>query len=145
MSTIVVRLLSKWPHCVWKEPIFGYQICSYALQDSMAKNLKRSCNGSDWSAASTSSEMLILEDTMNREGVGGVLEPWDWWYYSEKVRIEQYDFSEDEVRPYFAAEMFCLVRCMWLNSCLEYCLRKPYVPMPPRCSSLKCLALKNKR
>ena len=81
---------------------------SYALQDSMAKNPETVLQFLDqiWSAASTSAERdaRVLEDTMNREGVSGVLEPWDWWYYSEKVRIEQYDFSEDEVRPYFAAE-----------------------------------------
>jgi len=29
------------------------------------------------------------------------LKPWDWEYYGEKVRKEQYDIDEAEVRPYF--------------------------------------------
>jgi len=28
------------------------------------------------------------------------LQPWDWAYYTEKVRKAQYDYSEDEIKPY---------------------------------------------
>jgi peptidyl-dipeptidase Dcp len=29
------------------------------------------------------------------------LEPWDWAYYTEKVRQEKYAFNEDDLKPYF--------------------------------------------
>jgi len=29
------------------------------------------------------------------------LEPWDWWYYAEKVRKARYDLDENELKPYF--------------------------------------------
>jgi peptidyl-dipeptidase Dcp len=30
------------------------------------------------------------------------LEPWDWRYYTEKIRKEKYDLNEDSLRPYFS-------------------------------------------
>lgn len=39
---------------------------------------------------------LILEDGETHE-----LEPWDWLYYSEKLRQKEYDLKVDELRPYF--------------------------------------------
>jgi peptidyl-dipeptidase Dcp len=30
-----------------------------------------------------------------------ILQPWDWSYYSEKLKAEQYSFNEDVLRPYF--------------------------------------------
>ncbi len=32
------------------------------------------------------------------------IEPWDWSYYTEKVRKEKFDLDEEEVRPYFKAD-----------------------------------------
>lgn len=32
------------------------------------------------------------------------IEPWDWWYYSEKVRKAKYDLDEEQLRPYFKLE-----------------------------------------
>ena len=32
---------------------------------------------------------------------GSKIEPWDWWYYAEKVRKAKYDLSDEEVKPYF--------------------------------------------
>ncbi|MCQ2149062.1 MAG: M3 family metallopeptidase [Bacteroidales bacterium] len=38
------------------------------------------------------------------EMAGHKIEPWDWWYYSEKVRKARYDLDEELVKPYFSAE-----------------------------------------
>jgi peptidyl-dipeptidase Dcp len=35
------------------------------------------------------------------EQAGFAIEPWDWSYYSEKVRRARYDFDADAMRPYF--------------------------------------------
>ncbi|MFF0864529.1 M3 family metallopeptidase [Nonomuraea sp. NPDC003560] len=35
------------------------------------------------------------------EQAGFEIEPWDWSYYSEKVRLARYDFDADAMRPYF--------------------------------------------
>ncbi len=42
-----------------------------------------------------------LQAMIDAEGGGFELEPWDWWYYADKVRTEKYDFDEASVKPYF--------------------------------------------
>jgi peptidyl-dipeptidase Dcp len=32
---------------------------------------------------------------------GSKIEPWDWWYYAEKVRKAKYDLDESLTKPYF--------------------------------------------
>ena len=35
---------------------------------------------------------------------GSKIEPWDWWYYAEKVRKQKYDLDESLTKPYFKLE-----------------------------------------
>ena len=35
---------------------------------------------------------------------GSKIQPWDWFYYAEKVRQRKYDLDEDQTRPYFLME-----------------------------------------
>lgn len=49
----------------------------------------------------TDRESELITEMMRRDGIDDELQPWDWEYYAEKVRSEQYDFDEDEVRAYF--------------------------------------------
>ena len=35
---------------------------------------------------------------------GTKIEPWDWWYYAEKVRKLKYDLDEELTKPYFKLE-----------------------------------------
>ncbi|TVQ12920.1 MAG: M3 family peptidase [Balneolaceae bacterium] len=51
--------------------------------------------------ANTAAESALITAMMRRDGVQDDLKPWDWEYYGEKVRKEQYDIDEAEVRPYF--------------------------------------------
>lgn len=43
-----------------------------------------------------------MQKLINREGKGFELESWDWWYYAEIIRKEQYDLDDDELKPYFS-------------------------------------------
>jgi peptidyl-dipeptidase Dcp len=51
--------------------------------------------------SNTNSEADRIAQKMHEDGLEGGPEPWDWEYYAEKVRQEQYDLDESEVRPYF--------------------------------------------
>jgi len=39
-----------------------------------------------------------------RLGFDQTLQRWDWTYYSEKLKTEKYDFTDEEVKPYFRLE-----------------------------------------
>jgi peptidyl-dipeptidase Dcp len=45
-----------------------------------------------------------MQAIINREGGDYELASWDWWYYAEKVRDEQYDFNQDEIKPYLSID-----------------------------------------
>lgn len=51
--------------------------------------------------SNTNAEAELIAEMMREDGLDGEPEPWDWEYYAEKVRQEQYDLNESEVRPYF--------------------------------------------
>ncbi len=51
--------------------------------------------------ANAEAEAAKLQAVIDAEGGGFKLAPWDWAYYSEKVRKAEYDLDEDAVRPYF--------------------------------------------
>jgi peptidyl-dipeptidase Dcp len=94
---------------VEKANILGYDCyAEYALEAAMAKTPEQVLSFLDqiWAASSYSAneEAKALTEYLERDGVEGPLEAWDWWYYAEKVRVEQYDLSEDEVRPYFSLD-----------------------------------------
>lgn len=46
-------------------------------------------------------EARMLQEMIDEEGGGFELEPWDWWYYAEKVKKAKYDIDEEMMRPYF--------------------------------------------
>lgn len=46
-------------------------------------------------------EAARLQAMIDAEGGDFELEPWDWAYYSEKLRRADYAFDESELRPYF--------------------------------------------
>ncbi len=46
-------------------------------------------------------EAADLQAEIEAEGGEFALEPWDWRYYSEKVRKSRFDVDQEELRPYF--------------------------------------------
>ncbi|MCS5573362.1 MAG: M3 family metallopeptidase, partial [Pseudomonadales bacterium] len=49
-------------------------------------------------------EAADLQQRIQSEGGNFGLAPWDWWYYTEKIRKERFDLDEEEVKPYFRLE-----------------------------------------
>lgn len=52
-------------------------------------------------------EVADMQAVMNEDikaglvPAGSKIEPWDWWYYAEKVRKAKYDLDEEQTKPYF--------------------------------------------
>ncbi len=49
-------------------------------------------------------ELTEMQQIADSEGAGIKIEPWDWWFYAEKLRKKKYELEESEIRPYFALE-----------------------------------------
>ncbi len=89
--------------------LFGYPShAAYVLEDNMAKNPEKVYEllNQLWkpSLASAKKEAVALQQLINKSGENIKLEGWDWRYYSEILRKEQYDLDEEEIRSYFALD-----------------------------------------
>lgn len=86
--------------------LLGYKNhAEYVLERSMAKTPE---NVYDflyklWRPAlnRAKTEAYDLQSIIYKNGNNFKLEPWDWWYYAEKVRQEKYDLNDNKLRPYF--------------------------------------------
>lgn len=92
-----------------KAKLLGYKnFAEYSIAKNMAKTPERVYNllMGLWTPAleKAKKEAAELQSIMNKDGVEGELETWDWWYYTEKLRKEKYDLDENELRPYFSLE-----------------------------------------
>lgn len=89
--------------------MLGYKTwADYVLEENMAKTpegvyelLNRL-----WSAAKNVAavEARDLQEAIRAEGKDFALEPWDWFYYAEKVRRARFSLDESALRPYFQLE-----------------------------------------
>jgi peptidyl-dipeptidase Dcp len=80
----------------------------YMLDARMAKTPEGVTNLLDkiWTPAKkkVTDEAADLQEKIQEEGGNFTLAPWDWWYYTGKVRSERFSFDEEEVKPYFKLE-----------------------------------------
>lgn len=91
---------------VEKAELLGYETYAhYVLESRMAGTPERVYDLLDrlWAASIpvAKDEVREMQAIIDREGGGFALEPWDWWYYAEKVRSEKFDLDDTELRPYF--------------------------------------------
>ena len=89
--------------------LHGYtNYADYALADTMAGKPAAVLEllNNVWTRASARAriEAQDLQDTAKASGDDITIEPWDWFYYAEKVRKARYDFDEAAVKPYFSLE-----------------------------------------
>ena len=89
--------------------LLGYPThADYVLEENMAKNPENVYKFLDevWNAALpvAKKEAEELQAMIKAEGSDFKLEPWDWWYYAEKLRKQKYDLDEEALKPYFSLE-----------------------------------------
>ncbi|MCQ2311225.1 MAG: M3 family metallopeptidase [Paludibacteraceae bacterium] len=89
-----------------KAQLFGFSCpADYILQDCMAKDSKTvdAFLASVWepSLAAAKREAAALQELLDQDLPGEKLQPWDWWYYTEKLRQAKYALNEEELKPYF--------------------------------------------
>ncbi len=94
---------------VKKANIMGFDTyADFRLDRNMAKNPKNVYKLLDklWvpTLQAAKDEAGELQKLIDKEGGKFKLKSWDWWYYTEKLRKEKYDFDEDVLRPYFKLE-----------------------------------------
>ncbi|PZU79153.1 MAG: dipeptidyl carboxypeptidase II, partial [Sphingomonas sp.] len=77
----------------------------YKLADQMAKNPATALSFIRQIAAPVAVEQKReageLQAQIRAEGGNFDLKPWDWDFYSEKLRKAKYDLNQDELKPYF--------------------------------------------
>ena len=91
---------------VEKAQLFGYtNPADYILADCMAKDAKTvdAFLESVWepSLKAAKREAKELQKLLSQDLPGEKLQPWDWWFYTEKLREAKYDLNEEELQPYF--------------------------------------------
>ena len=97
-----------------KARIMGFDNpADYILQDKMAHDhgtvdafLDDIMKAAVAKARTEVSDMQAVMDEDVKAGVlpsGSKIEPWDWWYYAERVRKARYDLDENLTKPYFEA------------------------------------------
>lgn len=92
-----------------KAQLLGFATSAdFILDDTMAKTPKAVYGllNTVWTpaVAKAKEEVAELQKLMDAEGKGEKLEPWDWWYYSERLRKAKYNLEEEALRPYFKLE-----------------------------------------
>ncbi len=89
--------------------LLGYAThAHYILKENMAKTPQ---NVYDllhqlWNPAlkRAQQEARDLQQMISDEGKNFQLQPWDWWYYAEKLKKARYELDDEILRPYFPLE-----------------------------------------
>ena len=90
--------------------LLGYEcFADYVLENRMAENatnvnalLDQLLNA--YLPAAKEEVKAVQEIAARTEGKDFKLMPWDWSFYSEKLRVEKYSLNDEMVRPYFKLE-----------------------------------------
>ncbi|MGA2361810.1 MAG: M3 family metallopeptidase [Candidatus Aminicenantales bacterium] len=89
--------------------LLGYKShAAYVLEENMAKTPEAvyAFLGKIWkpAVARAKAEAAEMQAMIDTKGRGFRLQPWDWWFYAEKVRKAKYDLDDSALRPYFQLE-----------------------------------------
>ena len=91
---------------VERSHLLGYDtFADFVLERTMAKTPEKVNQflAQIWEAALpvAKAEAAAQQEMIDREGGNSKLEPWDWWYYTEKIKKEKYDLDNELIKPYF--------------------------------------------
>ena len=80
----------------------------YVLEESMAKtpeNVNKLLNDL-WKPALeiAKQEAIDIKNMMGKDGIKGPVQPYDWRYYTEKIRKQRFNLDEEELKPFFSLE-----------------------------------------
>ena len=86
--------------------LLGYpNYAAYALYDQMAQTPEAATGFIDRLAPAISArqraEAADIQAMIDAEKGGFKAQPWDWQFYSEKIRKQRYDLDGDALKPYF--------------------------------------------
>jgi peptidyl-dipeptidase Dcp len=86
--------------------LLGYKnFADFTLEMTMAKTSEKVFGflNQVWDAALpvAKAEAKAQQELIDREGGKFKLAPWDWWYYSDKIKREKYNIDDEVTRPYF--------------------------------------------
>ncbi|MEJ2536825.1 MAG: M3 family metallopeptidase [Calditrichia bacterium] len=89
--------------------LLGYKThADFVLEENMAKVPENVYNRLNqiWKPALkvAQKEEKALQNLVYADGQNFKLEPWDWWYYAEKLKKQKYDLDDEVLRPYFKLE-----------------------------------------
>lgn len=92
-----------------KAKLLGFDnYASFVLDEKMAKTVTAADNllMSIWEPAvqRAKEERAALQAIIDIEGGNFKLEGWDWFYYTEKLRMAKYALNDAEIKPYFQLE-----------------------------------------
>ncbi len=92
-----------------KARLLGYKShADYVLEESMAKkpeNVAKLLNDL-WKPALEIAkvEAADIQKMMEKDGIKDKVQPYDWRYYTEKIRKQRFDLDEQELKPYFSLD-----------------------------------------
>ncbi|KRD10818.1 peptidase M3 [Flavobacterium sp. Root901] len=92
-----------------KAQILGFKnFAEWSLSNKMAKDPQKTLDlmESVWKPAveKVKNDVSAMQEMINQEGGNFKIEPWDYRYYSEKVRKAQYDLDQNEIKQYLQLE-----------------------------------------
>jgi len=119
-----------------KAHILGYNTyAEYVLEENMSKTPEKVYeflyNIFEKSLVIAQQEANDLQAMIDAEGGNFELQPWDWWYYTAKIKKSKYSLNEEEIREYFQLDtvikgLFTVVKKLY-NLDIE---ALPNVPVP---------------
>ena len=129
---------------VERSKLLGYDsYATYVLERNMAKTPEKVFDFLEevWNAALpvAKAEAAAQQEIIKREGGKFKLEPWDWWYYSEKIKKEKYDLDDELTRPYFKLDnvidgMFYVANKLYR---LDFLHEKRHPEISSRCKNIR--------
>jgi len=89
--------------------LLGYEThAHYILEENMAKKSGNVFDLLDkiWKPGleKAKQEVEELQQIIYEEGNDFKLQPWDWWFYAEKLKQKKYALSDEQLKPYFELE-----------------------------------------